>query len=152
REEEVRLADREAREQLGLLEHDADPLAEAALRPLRVEAEHLDPPAVGAAVALEDLDRRRLAGAVRAEQAEDLALLDLEADPAQRLLAAVPLAQILDEDRGHRSTTTTPAAGNGGSAPPVSAAAMRPQSGWWPTTTTVSPRPATAARTSSTVA
>ena len=41
---------------------------------------------VALAVALEDLDRRRLAGAVRAEQAEHLARLDLEVDPAQRLV------------------------------------------------------------------
>ena len=41
----------------------------------RVDAEHLDLARVALAVALEDLDRRRLAGAVRAEQAEDLAAL-----------------------------------------------------------------------------
>ena len=44
-------------------------------------------------VALEDLDRRRLAGAVRAEQPEDLAGRDLEVDPAHRLDAVVGLAQ-----------------------------------------------------------
>ena len=64
----------------------------AALR-ARVEAEHGDVAGVALAVALEDLDRRRLAGAVRAEQAEDLAGRDLEVDPAHRLDAVVRLAQ-----------------------------------------------------------
>ena len=49
-------------------------------RPLRVLVEHGDRAAVARAVALEDLDRRRLAGAVRTEQAEHLARLDLEVD------------------------------------------------------------------------
>ena len=58
--------------------------------------------------------------------------------------------------RGRRgassSRTTRPPAGKRGSGPPVSAAAIWPQSGWWPTTTTWSPRPSTAARTSSALA
>jgi hypothetical protein len=41
------------------------------------------------AVALEDLDRRRLARAVRTEQAEDLALGNLEADPAHGLVLPI---------------------------------------------------------------
>ena len=61
--------------------------------PLRVGAEHLDVAAVTSAVALEDLDGRRLAGAVRAEQAEHLAGLDREVDPAQCLVVAVALAE-----------------------------------------------------------
>ena len=65
-----------------LLEHDADPLAERALGRARVEAEHADLARVALPVALEDLDRRRLAGAVRAEQAEDLADGHLEVDAA----------------------------------------------------------------------
>src|SRR5207248_7091961 len=89
---------------------------------------------------------RRLPRAVRAEQPEDLALLDLEADPAERLERAIRLVEIADRDRAQgRSTRHIPPAGNGGSAPPVSAAAMRPQSGWWPTTTTGSPLPCSAA-------
>ena len=66
-----------------------------------IRSRHAGPPAAGRspststraavalAVALEDLDRRRLAGAVRAEQAEHLAGLDREVDPAQRLEVAV---------------------------------------------------------------
>src|SRR5581483_278223 len=38
--------------------------------------------------AADDRDERRLARAVRAEQGEDLAFLDLEADVAKRLMAA----------------------------------------------------------------
>ena len=68
-----------------------------------------------AAVALEDLDGRRLAGAVRAEQAEDLARLDLEVDPAQRLVRPVRLPQAADGDGRHQSSSTArPAGGNGG--------------------------------------
>ena len=52
-------------------------IREFADRPL--DAEHLDVTAVALAVALEDLDRRRLAGAVGTEQAEHLAGADLEA-------------------------------------------------------------------------
>ena len=118
---------------------------------LRVLAEHLDLAAVAVAVALEDLDRRRLAGAVRAEQAEHLAGADLEVDAA-------------DAPRGRRSSCGGPRpdgaheleldaqrrrAGSG-LASPVSASTISLQSGWWPTTTTASPRPATAARRSST--
>src|SRR5581483_5217817 len=56
---------------------------------------------VPAAVALEDLHGRRLAGAVRAEQPKHLALLDREVDPADRLEVPVGLAQAADLDRKH---------------------------------------------------
>ena len=52
---------------------------------LRVLAEHADLAAAALAVALEDLDRRRLAGPVGAEEGEDLAGIDLEVDAAHRL-------------------------------------------------------------------
>ena len=54
--------------------------------------------AVGRSQALEDLDRRRLAGAVRAEQAEDLAGRDVEVDPVDRPDVAVLLDQTADPD------------------------------------------------------
>ena len=63
-------------------------------------AEHRHDAAGARAVALEDLDGRRLAGAVGAEQPEDLAAGDLEVDAAHRLELAVGLAQVADEDRG----------------------------------------------------
>jgi hypothetical protein len=56
-----------------MLEDDADALAELARYVRRVVAQDGDLAAVAAAVALEDLDGRRLPGAVRAEQAEHLA-------------------------------------------------------------------------------
>ena len=66
---------------------------------LGVVAEHGDDAARAGAVALEDLDGRRLAGAVGAEQAEDLAGGDLEVDAAHGLMVAVGLVQVADEDR-----------------------------------------------------
>ena len=86
--------------------------------PCRVEPEHLHLAAVARAVALEDLDRRRLAGAVRPEQAEHLAARDLEVDPAQRLDAVVGLAQPADAIAGVTQSApaqSTPPAGKPGS-------------------------------------
>ena len=67
------------------LELDADALLELGAVARRVDAEDVALPAVGPIEALEDLDRRRLARAVGAEQAEDLAARDLEADAVDRL-------------------------------------------------------------------
>ena len=74
------------------LQHDADARAPVARRAGGIGAEHRHGASVAASVALEDLDRRRLAGAVRAEQREDLSLADLEAHASQRLVPAVALA------------------------------------------------------------
>src|SRR5207249_2992622 len=121
-EHAVRLAHREVGPELRLLEHDADPLAVGRLRACGIEAEHVDTAAVALAVALEDLDGRRLAGAIWSEQAEDLAFVDVEADAAHGFVGPVGLAQVVDEDRRHRSMICAPAGGNAGSAPPRSAA------------------------------
>ena len=59
-----------------------------AAAPLRVLAEHAHVAAVARPVALEDLDGRRLAGAVRAEEREHLAGLDGEREPVEDLAAA----------------------------------------------------------------
>src|SRR4051794_4844501 len=84
----------------GLLEHDPHPLAHRP-RPLAgIEAEDADVAARPVPVALEDLDRRRLPRAVRAQQPEDLAALDAEVDAADGLDALVGLAQIADFDGG----------------------------------------------------
>ena len=110
--------------------------AERRLHPSRVEAEHLDLARVAAPVALEDLDGRRLAGAVRAEQPEHLAGGDLEVDPAHGLDAAVRLPQAADRDRcGRSQRQSSVELGDAGGreariAPPVSAAAISEQSGW----------------------
>ena len=75
--------------------------------------------AVALPVALEDLDRGRLAGAVRPEEAEDLALLDGEADPRNRLVGAVALAELVHLESAHAvsSSSTIPATGKPGSRP-----------------------------------
>src|SRR5581483_774709 len=151
-EHRVRLVDREARPQLRVLQHDADPLAELRAGPLRVVPQHAHVAGVPVAVALEDLDRRRLPGAVRPEQAEHLALVDLEVDAAYRLVLAVRLPQAADLDRVHRSRRVCAQGGNAGSGRPPRVATARLQSGWWPTTTTHSPCSAATARMSSGVA
>src|SRR4029077_11375671 len=88
--------------QLRLLEDDTDALTEVPRRPIGVAAEHTHLAGVALAVPLEDLDGRRLAGAVRPEQPEDLSLLDREIDPADRLEVPVGLAQAADLDCRHR--------------------------------------------------
>src|SRR5581483_278707 len=74
------------------LEHDADAFAPRAAGALRILAEHLHVAAVARAVALEDLDGRRLAGAVRAEQAADRAraLLRSQLDLSERSRLELP--------------------------------------------------------------
>src|SRR3954452_25147345 len=78
RVEPHRLGDRHPLGQLGLLQLDPDVPAHGGPVVPRVDAEH----AYAACIALSEpddaLDRRRLACAVRAENAEDLALLDGE--------------------------------------------------------------------------
>ena len=66
-----------------------------------VEAEHRDLAGGPLAVPLEDLDGRGLAGAVRPEEREDLAVLDRQVDALDGLELAVRLAQPFDDDRGH---------------------------------------------------
>src|SRR5947209_6286964 len=108
----VRIQRREVHERLshadvavdaGLLQDDPDALAQRPCPAGRVEAQDAHLPAGAVAIALEDLHRRRLAGAVGAEQAEDLAAADLEGDPAHGLDAVVGLPQVVDLDggRGH---------------------------------------------------
>ena len=101
-EDRVRLAHREVRPHLRLLQDDADPLAEVPPRPLGIVAEDAHFAGIAFAVALEDLDGRRLAGAVGPEQPEDLSFLDREVDLPDRLEVAVGLAQAADLDRRHR--------------------------------------------------
>src|SRR4051812_32131596 len=93
-----RLARRDVAVHAGRLQDDADPLAQLPRVLLWIVAEHGDDPGRAGAVALEDLDRGRLAGAVGAEQAEDLADGDLEVEAPHGLVLAVGLAQVADED------------------------------------------------------
>ena len=92
-----------------LPEHRADPPRELDAPPRRLEAGDPNVPVRRDEDARQHLDRRRLAGAVRAEVAEQLAALDAERDLVHRLddapLAAEPavaddepLRQALDLD------------------------------------------------------
>ncbi len=65
-----------------LLQDDADPLEHGPPLRGRIEAEHPHLAGVALGEALHDLDRRRLAGPVRAEQGEDRARLDDEVHTA----------------------------------------------------------------------
>jgi hypothetical protein len=83
--------------------------AERAAHPLcvadDVEAGHPRLAAVGARERGQDLDGGRLAGAVRAEQAEDRPRLDSEAEPVERADAArICLPQVRCFDRLHFSS------------------------------------------------
>jgi hypothetical protein len=93
-------------------EHMPDPPADLAGIGCRIDAQHASRPRCGEQQRREDLDRRRLAGAVWSEQSEELAALDLEADPVQRVhlgapapedarAGAVGAAELLDLDRRH---------------------------------------------------
>ena len=83
--------------------------ADEPLRAFRIAA-HVDAgddrrATVGPAEPLQDLDRGRLSRAIRPEQTEDLALADIEADPAHRLDVAVALPQVRDRhDRSGQRT------------------------------------------------
>src|SRR5829696_611175 len=98
-----RLARGELRDQAGLLQDEADAVSPTPIRPLWVDPQHAHLARIPGPIALEDLDRRGLARAIRAQEGEDLARADLEVDPPHRFEAVVGLAQALDADdrRGH---------------------------------------------------
>lgn len=74
------LADRRVAGFAAGLQHDAQARLPGEVAVPRVDAQHRRLAAGAVAVALEDLDRRRLAGAVRAEEGERLAAVDVERD------------------------------------------------------------------------
>jgi len=79
-------------------EHDPEAVAPPA-RPLgRILPEDDHVSAVAGPEALQDLDRRGLAGPVRTEEREDLAVANLEVDPSNRFAPPVGLAQAPDLD------------------------------------------------------
>ena len=80
------------------LEADPDPRLQLVGAGGDVDAEDHRLTAIGAAEALQDLDRRGLAGAVRPQQAEDLAAGDVEVDAVHRDEVAVVLDQAADAD------------------------------------------------------
>ena len=81
------------------LEHQPDPRPVVPRGRRRIGPEDADRSAIGSPVALEDLDRRRLAGAVRPEERERLAAGDPERDAVDDRPAAVALDEPLDLDR-----------------------------------------------------
>ena len=99
-EELERLEDGELLGELRLLQLDAEPLAQLGRVGLPPQPEHLDDAGVGRRQALADLDRRGLAGAVRSEQAETLAGVDLEVDAVDGDDVLIRLPEILDAQGG----------------------------------------------------
>ena len=100
------LVDRQAVVEARLLEHHA----EAAPRLQRpgddIDAVDGGAAAVGPEDGAEDVQQRRLAGAVRAEQREQFAAADVEADCVERQRAAVTLGHAVDLD--HRPGSPSP--------------------------------------------
>ena len=96
------LAHRDSLLQLGVLELHADPLLERVGLPHRIEPEHRDDAAIGRAQPLDAFHRGGLAGAVRADQPEDLGRLHREGHVVHGHGAAVGLAQAVDANGGRR--------------------------------------------------
>jgi hypothetical protein len=97
------LGDRQIFLDAALLKDDPDLFTEGSRPGGRIDPEDAGLPTGSRPVALQDLDDRRLAGAVRPQQAKDLAAGDFEADTAHRLGVAVCLAQVADLDRRDRA-------------------------------------------------
>ena len=93
-----RFAHGEERIEHELLRHDAQRAARIAVVGDDVVAQHPRRAGVGAGQPREDRDQRRLARAVRSQQAEELALLDGEAHAGQRLHAAEAAGDVVDFD------------------------------------------------------
>src|SRR5260221_11354556 len=82
-----------------LARHVADPPLDRDRVAVRVEAEDRARATRRVAQAHEQLDRRRFAGAVRTEEAEDLALVHVEVDIEDPVSRAVVLGQLVGVDR-----------------------------------------------------
>ena len=92
--------------ELRLLELDADTLLQLIDIAKRVEAQHRDRTAVRFPDTLDALQRRGLAGAVRSDQAEDFAILNVERDLIDGDGPSVGLADAGDADHGSRHGTS----------------------------------------------
>jgi hypothetical protein len=97
-----RLGDGELGIEAGRLHDEPDAGTPAPVASPRVDAQDGHSAGARSQVALEDLERRRLAGTVAAEQGDDLARTDLEADVVDGDHRAEAVRQVLDGDRGHR--------------------------------------------------
>ena len=93
------LGHRQVRLDRAFLEDDPDLGAQAPIAPLGVHPEHRDRARVARAVTLQDLDGRRLAGTVRAEQGDHLTARHFEVDAAESRDAPVGLGEVLHHDR-----------------------------------------------------
>jgi hypothetical protein len=67
------------------LERNSDPLADRPASPLPGKAKHFDLAAGGVQQALNDFDRGRFAGAIRAQQAKTFPLVDGQIQPTDGL-------------------------------------------------------------------
>src|SRR5581483_1886315 len=92
------LTHREARLRRRLLQDRPDTVPPLGSGARGIGSEHAHVAVAALAKALEDLDRRRLPGAVRAEEGEDLSAVDLEVDAGDGVQVAVALAQPADAD------------------------------------------------------
>jgi hypothetical protein len=89
-----------ALEERGSLELHADPRQQVGVARPGGQAQYGDLARVGLAQALDDLQRGGLAGPVGPQYAEELAGLDVEADPVDGGHVAVGLMHVADRDRG----------------------------------------------------
>ena len=101
REQHQQLAGGQHLEQGGRLQLDADPSLHRPRVGPHGLAEHLHLACIRPAQALDHLERGRLSGAVRAEEAERLALVHLERDAVDRHVVAVALGQPVYPDGIH---------------------------------------------------
>ena len=101
------MADGQERLDGELLEHDPHAFSQLAAgrRVRRVTTEHDNATVVSLAKALEDLDDRGLACAVRPEQREDLALVHLEGNVPHRFGPLVGLCEMFYRDSGHATSS-----------------------------------------------
>ena len=94
-----RLARPRPRVDAAVLEHQPDPCPQRRTARRRIQPEHTGPSAVGAAIALDDLDRGRLARAVGTEQGDELAGRHRQRHAVEDGPLAVALDQPVDDDR-----------------------------------------------------
>ena len=97
-----RLGDRQVGIDSTGLQHDAHLLLEPAVPQGWIKAKDRNLATVAAAKSFENLDRRRLACAVRAEEGEDFTFRDGKADSAEGLQRAVGLPEVEDLNRNIR--------------------------------------------------
>ena len=95
-EEFERLVHRNFVRQIRRLQTDADAILQLLLLPVGIESEHRHFAGAARPQTFENFNRRRLAGAVRAEQAEDFARVHFEIDSLHRFESAVGFAQALN--------------------------------------------------------